>query len=151
MCFEPQLTGRKGRVKPCAAPPRSFITMTMDLAMMSTAERHGKLVADLASERPALGEAQVMGVGRFTPADQTSLLRHKAHMVAIADAPRLGMAENGLIDAVGAKLRFAPILGEQMARNRTPQVPEQIFVVCHSACNLSGSLRCAHFAAGRIS
>ena len=80
--------------------------MTMKLAVMTTTERHGELVADLAAERPALGKAQVMGVGGFTAADQTSLLRHKAHMVAIADAPRLGMGENGLIDGVGATLRF---------------------------------------------
>ena len=77
--------------------------MTVQFAVMSTAERHGELVADLAAERPALRKAQVMGVGRFTAADQTRLLRHKAHMVAIADAPRLGMGENGLIDAVGAR------------------------------------------------
>jgi hypothetical protein len=80
--------------------------MTVDLAVMAAAERHGELVTDLAAERPALSKAQVMGVGRFAAADQTGLLRHKAHMVAIADAPRLGMGENGLIDTVGATLRF---------------------------------------------
>ena len=69
-----------------ASPPRRFITMTMKLAVMTAAERHGELVAELAAKRPALGEAQVMGVGRFAAADQTGLLRYKAHMVAIADA-----------------------------------------------------------------
>ena len=106
MSFKPQLAGRDGRIDPRLAPPFGFIAMTMDLAVMSPAERHGELVADLAAERPALSKAQVMGVAGFAAADQTSLLRHKAHMVAIADAPRLGMGEDGLIDAVGAKLRF---------------------------------------------
>ena len=104
--FEPQLTGREGRVDSSLVPPRRFIAMTMQLAVMATAERHGELVADLAAERPALGKAQVMGVGRFTAADQTSLLRHKAHMVAIADAPRLGMRENRFVDRLAAGFSF---------------------------------------------
>ena len=80
--------------------------MTMDLAVMSTAERHGELVADFAAERSALRKAQVMGVGGFATADQTSLLRHKAHMVAIADAPRLGMRKNRFIDRLATGFLF---------------------------------------------
>ena len=106
MGFEPKLAGGDGRIDPGFAPPSGLITMTMKLAVMTTTERHGELVTDLAAERPVLGKAQVMGVARFTTADQTSLLRHKAHMVAIADAPRLRMGKDGLIDGVGATLRF---------------------------------------------
>ena len=80
--------------------------MTVKFAVMATAERHGELVADLAAERPALGKAQVMGVAGFAAADQAGLLGHKAHVVAIADAPRLRMGENGLIDGIGATLRL---------------------------------------------
>jgi len=58
----------------------------MKLALMTAAERHGELIAALAGKRPALRNAQVMGVGRFATADQTRLLRHKAHLLAIADA-----------------------------------------------------------------
>jgi hypothetical protein len=105
MGFEPQPPGRDGRIDSRPVPPRRFIAMTMKLAVMAAAERHGELVADLAGKRPALSKAQVMGVGRFTTADQARLLRHKAHMLAIAYAPRLWMAENGLIDAVGARSR----------------------------------------------
>ena len=42
--------------------------------MMAAAQRHGELVADLAAERPALREAQVVGVGRLPAADQARLL-----------------------------------------------------------------------------
>lgn len=72
--------------------------MAMKLAVMAAAQRHCELIADLAAERPALGKAQMMGVAGSTTADQTSLLRHKAHMVAIADAPRLGTGENRFVD-----------------------------------------------------
>ena len=80
--------------------------MTMKFAMMSAAKRHGELVADLAAKRPALGKAQVMGVGRFAATDQTSLLCHKAHMVAIADAPRLGMGKNRFVDRLATGFSF---------------------------------------------
>lgn len=80
--------------------------MTMNLTVMTAAERHGELVADLATERPALGKTQVMGVAGFTTADQTSLLCHKAHMVAIADTPRLGMRENRFVDRLATGFSF---------------------------------------------
>ena len=80
--------------------------MTMKLAVMSPTQRHGELVADLAAKRPALGETQVMGVGRFAAADQTALLRYKAHMVAIADTPRLRMRESRFVDRLAAGFSF---------------------------------------------
>jgi hypothetical protein len=104
MGFKPQLTSRDGRIDAGFAPPCGFIAMTMKLAMMTAAKRHGELVADLATKCPALRKAQVMGVGRFATADQTGLLRHKAHMVAIADAPRLGMRENRFVDGLATGL-----------------------------------------------
>ena len=104
MGFEPKLAGGDGWVDPGSAPPSDLITMTMKLAVMSPTQRHGELVADLAAKRPALGETQVMGVGRFAAADQTGLLRYKAHMVAIADAPRLGMGENRFVDRLATGL-----------------------------------------------
>ena len=66
--------------------------------MMTAAERDGEFVADLAGERPALGKAQVMGIARLTAADDAGLLRDEAHVVAIADAPRLGVGQDGLVD-----------------------------------------------------
>lgn len=38
--------------------------MAMDLAMMSSAQRHGELVADLAPEHPTLCEARQQTPGR---------------------------------------------------------------------------------------
>ena len=80
--------------------------MTMQLAMMPAAERHGELVADFSAKRPALGKAQVMGVGRFAAADQASLLRDEADMVAIADAPGLRMERSDLSTDLPRGFRF---------------------------------------------
>jgi hypothetical protein len=79
MRCQPQHAGVHKRTKIGPVPLGRFTAMTMDLAMMSRAERYDELVADLAAERPALGEAQVMGVGGFAATDQTRLPRHKAH------------------------------------------------------------------------
>jgi hypothetical protein len=43
--------------------------MTMQLAMMATAERYGELVARLAAQSSSLREAQVMRIRRRASAD----------------------------------------------------------------------------------
>jgi hypothetical protein len=47
--------------------------MAMDLAMMAPTQRHGELIADLAPERPALREAQMVGIRRLAAANEASL------------------------------------------------------------------------------
>lgn len=39
------------------APPRSFVAVAMDIALMAAAERDGKFIADLAAQRAVLGKA----------------------------------------------------------------------------------------------
>jgi hypothetical protein len=41
----------------------------VEFAVMATAKRDGELIADLATERAALGEAKVVWVGRRPAAD----------------------------------------------------------------------------------
>ena len=69
----------------------------MVFAVMSSAQRHRELVADLASQRPGLREFQMMGIARLTPAHEAALLGDKPHMIAIANTPRLGMGQDGLV------------------------------------------------------
>jgi len=72
--------------------------MTMDLAMMSPAEWDCELVADPAAERSVLRKAQMVGIAWLASADQAGLLDNKPHMLAIANAPRLGMRQHRLVD-----------------------------------------------------
>ena len=67
---QPQHAGGDGRIHPSFPPPYDLIAAAMDLAMVPAAERHRKLVADLAAERPALGKSQVVGIRRESPANQ---------------------------------------------------------------------------------
>ena len=98
MRLQPQITGTRERIDSGFAPPSRFITMAMQLTMMATAQGDSELIADLAAERPALGETHVVGVAGLAATEETRLLRHKAHMLPIADAPRLWMSQCGIID-----------------------------------------------------
>ena len=89
MGFEPKRAGRDCRVDAGLAPPCGFIAAAMDLAVVSPAQRHGELVADLAAERPMLRKPKVVGVRRLAAADQTRLLGDEPDMVLVTNAARL--------------------------------------------------------------
>ncbi len=59
--------------------------------MMPSAERHGELITDLATQRPVLGETQMMRIRRSARANQTGLFGEKPHMLAVTNSARLGM------------------------------------------------------------
>jgi hypothetical protein len=69
MRFEPQRTRGAGRIEPDLLPPPCFITMTMELAVMSPAQWDGELVTGFAAERAVLRKTQMMRVARLTSAD----------------------------------------------------------------------------------
>jgi hypothetical protein len=86
MRFDPQCAGSNGRIKHGFPPPRGFIATAMYLAMVPSTQGHGELIADLATECPGLGEAQMLRVGRAATADKTRLPGDIPDMLAIADA-----------------------------------------------------------------
>jgi hypothetical protein len=69
MCSQPELAGRDGRAESCFFPPSEFVAAAVDFAVMAAAKRDGELVADLATERAALGEAKVVRIGGRPTAD----------------------------------------------------------------------------------
>jgi hypothetical protein len=74
----------------------------MDLAMMSPTQRDGELIADLASERPALSKTQMVGITGLSAADQTGAPGDKFDMLPVTKAAPLRQRETGLIDRLGA-------------------------------------------------
>jgi hypothetical protein len=64
MGFKPQRSCRASRIEPKPLPPRRFIAVTVNFAMVSPAQRNREFVTDLAAERPVLRKAQMMGVVR---------------------------------------------------------------------------------------
>ena len=80
------------------APPCSLVTVAVNLAMMSTAERDGEFVADLAPERTMLGKANVVRICGLPSADQAGLRRDELQVVLVAKAARLGIRQDAFID-----------------------------------------------------
>jgi hypothetical protein len=74
MCFKPQCACGAGGIKAKLTPPRRFVTVTVNFAMVSPAQRDRELVADPAAECPVLHKAQMMGVTGPSSADQAALL-----------------------------------------------------------------------------
>jgi hypothetical protein len=61
--LSPEAVGDGEGVDAHVVPPSSFVAGVVKFAMMGAAERYGEFVADLASERFRLCEADVMRVG----------------------------------------------------------------------------------------
>ena len=55
MRFEPERTGSRTGINAGLFPPCRLVVTAMDLAMMAAAERHNKLIADLADRAPVVG------------------------------------------------------------------------------------------------
>jgi hypothetical protein len=60
--FKPQRTCRAGRIDGELVPPSGFVPVAMQFAMMSSAQRDGELIANLAAECSILCEAQMVGI-----------------------------------------------------------------------------------------
>ena len=63
--------------------------MSVDLAVMKPANRHGELVADLSPERTGLGKAQVMWVGWRAAAHEARLGRDEPTVLLVAQPDAL--------------------------------------------------------------
>ena len=106
MRFKPERSRHCGGVDPGSLPPGDLVTAIMDLAVVSTAQRHGELVAHFAAKCPALCKAQMMGIRGLATANQTRLLGHMSDMVAVANPARLRQRQHALID----NFRSRPVL-----------------------------------------
>ena len=97
MRFPPKSRGYDQWIQAALAPPCSLVTVAVNLTMMSTAERDGEFVADLAPERAMLGKANVVCICGLPSADQAGLRRDELQ-VAVAKAARLRKRQDAFID-----------------------------------------------------
>ena len=98
MRFQPQRPRGHGRINSRAPPPCGFIAEAMGLAMVTSTQWHGELVADLAPECPALREAKMVSIGRLPPANQTRMLGDKLDVIPVTNPPRLRQCQHALVD-----------------------------------------------------
>jgi hypothetical protein len=76
----------------------------MNLMMVAAAERNRELVADFATECPALRKAQMMGIRGQPATSEARLSSNALEVIPITDAARFWQSQNALID------RFRPAL-----------------------------------------
>ena len=69
MGLHPKPSSNLQCIDPELFPPRNFIAGLMKLSMVTAAERHGELIADLKTNGSRLREAQMMRVARLSAAD----------------------------------------------------------------------------------
>jgi len=79
-------------------PPGDFIAEAMVVLVMRPAQRYCELVADLAPHCALLGEPQMMGISRASPAYETRLRCHKLEMRFVAVPTELADRKHALID-----------------------------------------------------
>ena len=98
--FSPERARHANRVDARGGPPAGFVAGAVQLAMMSTAEWHGELVADLEAKTAGLREAQMVGIAGLPGTDQAWLFGDESKVVLIAVAAQLGKRQHALVDLV---------------------------------------------------
>ena len=96
--FSPQACGHCERINLVLLPPQPLIAGCMVLLMVDGTERYREFVADLEPKALGLGEADVMGVARRSPANETGLLGHEAQMLLGSDPFWFADGEHALVD-----------------------------------------------------
>ncbi len=98
MGFIPEIARDASRIDTRILPPIDLDTGMVHLAVMSAAERHGELIADLDAETAGLREAKMVGIAGLPSADQARLLGDKSQVGFIAQAPQLRNGEQAFVD-----------------------------------------------------
>src|SRR4051812_34306317 len=70
-------------------PPKPFVTASVQLAMVRTAQRHREFVADLARQRAALRKPEVVGISGAAGTDETGLGTDELQVITVSHSQRL--------------------------------------------------------------
>ena len=106
MRVQPQCAGRDNWINTGIPPPRGFITAAMDLAMVSSTQWNGVLIADLAAEGTALCKSEVVGIRGSATANETRVLGDSFDVIAVANPARLRQGQHALIDCLGSRAKL---------------------------------------------
>ena len=78
------------RVDAQSVPPLPLFNRAVHLTMMRPTERHREFITDFEAECPGLRKAQMVGVARLAPANNTRLCRDILTMPLVAQSAGLG-------------------------------------------------------------
>ena len=77
MGFQPKLERQGDGLETGFRPPVQFPTGAVQFAMVSAAQRDGKLVADFEAKTAGLRKPQMMGIAGLASADEARLFGHE--------------------------------------------------------------------------
>jgi hypothetical protein len=98
MRLQPQRPSADCWINPEFYPPSRFISTSMQLAMMTTAERDRELIADLAAESRRLCKTEMMRISGKPAANQARLLGDRFHMLAVANSAGQRQRQDRFVD-----------------------------------------------------
>jgi len=84
-----------------------LVTEPVVFPVMSSAQRHRELVADLEPHTPRLSEPQVMGIRRVSTANQARMRCHEFEVGFVAITALLAYGKYAFIDFCETRLSFA--------------------------------------------
>jgi len=95
---DPKHPRRGDGINSPSLPPGDFVAEAMVVAVMRPAQRYREFVADLAPHRAVLGEPQMMGISRASPAHQAWLRCHELEMRFVTIPARFADRELAFLD-----------------------------------------------------
>src|SRR6516225_9939131 len=98
MCLQPKHASSGGRINAGLVPPRGFITAPMHLAMMTTAERHRKLITSFSAQSRWLYKTEMMRIGGTPAANQAWLFGDRFHMLPVANSTGHRQRQDRFVD-----------------------------------------------------
>lgn len=98
----------------------------MNGAVVNAAKRHNVLVARLATHRARLHEAQVVGVGVSSPANDTGLSGDESQMLLAATAARFGCGE-GVVTVNAVRSNWVLQSRSAVAKRAQPPIAVAVF------------------------
>src|SRR5438046_1036686 len=99
------------RFNACPVPPGPLVTLSVNLAVMQAAYRHGELVAHLQTQCARLGKAEVVCVARTSAAQETGLARYEVAVLLVPQSGRFLRGQTALVGTLLDGYRLADRFG----------------------------------------
>ena len=90
MRFKPQRASRNGWINSGVSPPCGFVAASVNLAMVSSTQGDGELIAHLAAVCTDLRNSEVVGIRWLSPANQARVVGDSLDVIPVTNPPRLG-------------------------------------------------------------
>jgi hypothetical protein len=104
----PQLAGDEHRIDFVCLPPSRFVTVSVQRAMVTPAQRDCVFVAHSTADSSWLGKTEMMGVARPSATDQAWLRRHESEVRAVAVAAWFAQRESAFVDVPSDRVIDVP-------------------------------------------